>query len=215
MDPSALVKEQIDEGRTALVRLEDAGVEIAVAAWARRTDDGEWLLFVVVPSIERDGGLHAAKQLTKACSSFKTTWVTNAVRLLGPNDFRAQSLVRLRDRAQWGSPHGLAPTSLGHFEISELYIYPERLRPELSDADKQVLSELAARVELPADELAYSPELDALHRDFVARTNLPVAVGDLYRALLNLRKARRAEPVSAPVVAETHAASGTAAAGSI
>jgi hypothetical protein len=225
MDPSAMVKEQIDEGRTTLTRLEDAGVEIAVAAWARRADDGEWLLFVVAPSIERDGGRHAATQLTKACGSFKTTWVTNAVRLLGPNDFRAQSLLRLRDRAPWVSPASLVPASLGDMEINGLYLYPARLRPDLTDADRRLLADLYARLNVSADQLAYSPEMDALHRDFVEQTNVPIAVGDLYRELLNLRKSgapRRGTAPAEPSQSATggapegpHAPSGTAAAGSI
>ena len=68
----------------------------------------------------------------------------------------------------------------------------------LSDEQKGLLAELYKGVGVAVDELPYTTEMDSLHREFIKRTGLGLPIGDLHRALLNLRKAGKLGNSSLP-----------------
>jgi hypothetical protein len=64
-------------------------------------------------------------------------------------------------------------------------------RPSLSKAHEDMLLELYRRTSKTLDDLPYTNEFEDLYTAFVARTGRTMTRHDVWRALTNLRKARR------------------------
>jgi hypothetical protein len=63
--------------------------------------------------------------------------------------------------------------------------------PYLSRAHEEMLIELYGQAAKTLDDLPYTEEFERLHAEFVARSGKAMNHHDLWRALSNLRKARR------------------------
>ena len=61
----------------------------------------------------------------------------------------------------------------------------------LSKANEEFLAELYARAAKTLDDLPYTEEFEALYTAFIARSGQIMTRHDIWRALSNLRKARR------------------------
>jgi hypothetical protein len=61
----------------------------------------------------------------------------------------------------------------------------------LSKANKELLGELYGRTAKTADDLPYTEEFESLYTAFIARSGLIMTRHDVWRALTNLRKARK------------------------
>jgi len=61
----------------------------------------------------------------------------------------------------------------------------------LSRAHEEMLIELYGQTAKTLDDLPYTEDFEQLHAKFVARSGLGLNHHDLWRALSNLRKARR------------------------
>jgi hypothetical protein len=64
-------------------------------------------------------------------------------------------------------------------------------RPSLSKAHEDMLLELYTRTSKTLDELPYTEEFEDLYTAFVARSGRTMTRHDVWRAMTNLRKARR------------------------
>lgn len=208
MDPNAVVSYQIDEGRGLLLRLIDAGIEVAVAAWAQRAEDDQWLFLIALPLIDQRGMFAGIEEVLRVFRLREPVWiVSDDFSLIGASDPRAVELLRVRQRVAGHFAGRFKPTSLAGVPVRELYVYPERLRTDLTDAQKQLLADLYARSPLAVDSLPYTEEMERIHIGFVQQTGMAVSVGELFRALLSLRKqARLATKSQTPAPAEANAA---------
>ena len=192
MDPNAVVSYQIDEGRGLLLRLIDAGIDVAVAAWAQRAEDDQWLFIIALPLIDQRGLFTGIEEVLRVFRMREAVWiVSDDFSLIGASDPRAVELLRVRQRVAGHFAGRFRPSSLTGLSIRELYVYPERLRAELSDGQKKLLADLYARSPLAVDALPYTEEMERIHLDFVQQTGVAVSVGELFRALLSLRKQAR------------------------
>jgi hypothetical protein len=61
----------------------------------------------------------------------------------------------------------------------------------LSKANRDILIDLYGRTDKTADDLPYSESFEQLYTAFIARSGLIMTRHDVWRALTNLRKARR------------------------
>lgn len=61
----------------------------------------------------------------------------------------------------------------------------------LSNAHKEIVTELYARTTSTVDDLPYTDELDRLHSEFEYRSGRSISKHDFWRALSNARKANR------------------------
>jgi hypothetical protein len=61
----------------------------------------------------------------------------------------------------------------------------------LSRAHEEILIEMYRQTAKTLDDLPYTEQFDQLRAEFVSRTGRQLTHHDLWRALLNLRKARR------------------------
>ena len=208
MDPNAVVSYQIEEGRGLLLRLAEAGVEVAVAGWAQRAEDDQWLFIIAMPLIDRQGFAAGLGAVMPVFRSREPVWlVSDDLSLIGATHARAVELLRVRQRVAGHFAGRFKPTSLAGVPVRELYVYPERLRTDLTDAQKQLLADLYARSPLAVDSLPYTEEMERIHIGFVQQTGIAVSVGELFRALLSLRKqARLATKSQTPAPAEANAA---------
>jgi len=64
-------------------------------------------------------------------------------------------------------------------------------RPRLSKAHEDTLLELYTRTSKTLDDLPYTEEFEDLYTAFIARSGRTMTRHDVWRALSNLRKARR------------------------
>jgi hypothetical protein len=64
-------------------------------------------------------------------------------------------------------------------------------RPSLSKAHEDILLELYTRTSKTLDDLPYTDEFEDLVTAFVARSGRTMTRHDMWRALANLRKAKR------------------------
>jgi hypothetical protein len=189
MDTNTVVSHLFAEGRELLTRLSEGGFAIAVAGWVQRADDDRWVLFVATPRVVEGGPLAAYEEFLDALSAGPHEWLAaNDIHLIRPDHPRAAELLRTRE-ANGGKPRGrYLPMSLDGLPIKDAYVYPAVLKVELGESEKQVLLDLYAQCPLSADALPYTEEMEQLHNAFVQQTGLAISVGDLFRALINLRK---------------------------
>jgi hypothetical protein len=61
----------------------------------------------------------------------------------------------------------------------------------LSTANEEILSELYARTPKTLDDLPYTEDFETLYTAFIARSGKIMTRHDVWRALTNLRKARK------------------------
>jgi len=64
-------------------------------------------------------------------------------------------------------------------------------RPSLSKAHEDMLLELYTRTSKTLDDLPYTEEFEDLYTSFVARSGRTMTRHDVWRAMTNLRKAKR------------------------
>ena len=128
-------------------------------------------------------------------------WIVSSdLLLVGATDPRAVELLRVRE-FESGPGRTVVrykPTSLGGLAVRQVYVYPERLCAELSDAQKNLLADLYARTPLPVEALPYTDEMDRIHLHFVRQSGVAVSAGVLYQSLLAMRKQSRLVVKSQP-----------------
>ncbi|MDY3561553.1 hypothetical protein R5W23_002831 [Gemmata sp. JC673] len=201
MDPDALVSYQLDEGSRLLLRLTEAGIEVTVAAWVQRAEDGRWLLLIALPIIDRQGFAAGITEVLSVLREREQTGITSDdLVAFGTKDPRATELLRTREQVSGRLFGRFQSTSLAGLPVREVYVYPERLETKLSESQQQLLIDLYAHSPLTLDALPYTEEMERMHRQFVQQTGTAVPIGDLFKALGNLRKRSRLPRKSPPQV---------------
>lgn len=211
MDSDALVNYQIEEGRKLLLRLAEANTEVTVAAWAQRAEDNRWVLIIALPLVDQRGFATGITEVLRVFRQREQVWIaSDDLSVIGATHPTATVLLKVREHLPGRFLFGrFKPTSLSGVPVREVYVYPERLETKLSDAQQQLLADLYARSPLTVDDLPYTDEMERIHHDFVQQAGVAVPIGDLFKALLNLRKRSRLVPASHPVPTDVAANSPT------
>ena len=135
MDPTTLVKEQIDFGAQFVERLPKEGVETLAAFWIKLSEDGRWYFYVVSPLKEEDPG-HAGGRLVRLMRQMpRPLWIDPfGVKLLGPSDPLAKGALELYKRGPQEFPMIYREIRLGNRSIEGGYFYPAPAAPERQSA---------------------------------------------------------------------------------
>lgn len=131
MDPTTLVKEQIDFGAQFVERLPKEGVKCLGAFWIKLAEDGRWYFYVVSPLKEEDPG-HAGGRLVRLMRQMpRPLWIDPFdVKLLGPSEPLAQGALGLYKQGPQEFPMIYRGYSLGNRSIEGAYLYPVPAAPE-------------------------------------------------------------------------------------
>ncbi len=136
MDPNALVNAQLDGGSRLIAALNDAGVEIASAFWAKLTEARDWNLYVASPAVETDkGSLDAYRKLTAILSQHEEFGVDiDDVLIIDVEDGMAVEAAEVvKSKVTNGKSYtGITRFkgyTLGGLEIDGAYIYPPPRAP--------------------------------------------------------------------------------------
>jgi hypothetical protein len=78
MDTITLVENQIEEGQRLLGLLEEEGIPVRAACWAKPIAKDRWILYIATPIWDEKGPLDAYGQLTSALRSFEYGWLTSS-----------------------------------------------------------------------------------------------------------------------------------------
>ncbi len=131
MDTNALVNAQLDGGSRLITALNDAGVEITSAFWAKLTEAPDWNLYVASPAVETDNGsLEAYRKLTSILSQREEIGVDiDDVLIIDVEDAMAVEAAEVvKEKVVNGKPYTgvtrFRGPVFGGLEIDGAYIYP-------------------------------------------------------------------------------------------
>ena len=125
MDPTTLVKEQIDFGALFVERLPKAGLDVMAAFWLKLTENGQWYFYVVSPLKDVDS--RQARGLLRAVFQQmpRPLWIDEfGIRLLGPSDPMARGALELYKQGPQEFPMIYRGNWLGNKSIEGGYLYP-------------------------------------------------------------------------------------------
>ena len=135
MDPTTLVKEQIDFGAQFVERLPKEGFEVMGAFWLKLCENGQWYFYVVSPLREVDSG--RARGLLRAVFQLmpRPLWIDPfAVKLLGPSDPLAKGALELYKRGPQEFPMIYRGIRVGNTSVEGGYFYPVPSVPQTQAA---------------------------------------------------------------------------------
>jgi hypothetical protein len=131
MDPTTLVKEQIDYGAQFVERLPKEGIEVLAAFWVKLAENGRWYFYVVSP-VEEEDPRHAGGRLVRLARQMpRPYWIDPFdVNLLGPSDPLARGALELYKRGPQEFPMIYREGWMGNKSIEGGYFYPAPAAPE-------------------------------------------------------------------------------------
>lgn len=124
MDPTTLVKEQIDYGAQFVERLPQEGFAVLGAFWIKLAEDGRWHFYVVSPAEEEDPA-HAGGRLVRLARQMpRPYWIEpTAVELLGPSEPLAKGALEFYKQGPQEFPMIYRGIWLGNRAIEGGYFY--------------------------------------------------------------------------------------------
>jgi hypothetical protein len=141
MDTGALVETKFEDGKRLIRQLGREQFGVAVAFWAKTTEDSLWQLWIASPAVDSKN-LGEALRIVYAALAKCPDVSPSEITLLTNTDPIAQAAVTLRDRYPSREPKRYHGQRLGTLATEELLIYhlpfPWEVR-ELPDGSWQVL----------------------------------------------------------------------------
>ncbi|MDY3559451.1 hypothetical protein R5W23_000444 [Gemmata sp. JC673] len=129
MDQDALVTERVEAGKRFLAQLSAVGFPIAVAFWARPSDE-QWFLYLASPVVDEKGGHEAYRDLTLHERRFDNVGLDPfEVRLVSPSDTMAVAAAKLIEPKPWQPKPSPFMTRfdgsrLGGIDVEGVLVYP-------------------------------------------------------------------------------------------
>ena len=83
---TTLVKEWIEAGEKLTQALDDAKFEVVASLWFYDPDTDEWRLIIASPLVDREGPLHAYREIQKALGALQQKYVSlSDISAVSPN----------------------------------------------------------------------------------------------------------------------------------
>src|SRR6266849_668788 len=124
MAKELLVEGQID-GQKLINQLVRDGFPVAVAFWAKTSEEGFWHLYIASPSVDAERIGPAYGLLYESMRKIPSPWVEfSRIRLLNPANPIAQEAIAVRDHIPGRSPRRHHGKRLADLAIDEAYLYP-------------------------------------------------------------------------------------------
>ncbi|MGD0896911.1 MAG: hypothetical protein ABR915_03685 [Thermoguttaceae bacterium] len=125
MDTELLVDNRIDDGRGLIAWLVHDGFDVAVAFWAKTSEEGLWFLYLGSTSIEVEK-LGSAYSTVYACLRRLpgASLSLSEIKLVHAQNPIARDAIAVRDRVSTRIPIRYQGKRLGNLPIEEAYIYP-------------------------------------------------------------------------------------------
>ena len=124
MDQSALVEDEIVDGRRFLERFVADGNSVAAAAWIKADEEASWLLHVATELYDREETLVAYRTFDASLSQLDDPVISNSqIRLIGVKDPIARSLAQLAGRHPKRSGFPVRYARLGSMMADQVYVY--------------------------------------------------------------------------------------------
>ncbi|MHB1422187.1 MAG: hypothetical protein ACYC3I_03105 [Gemmataceae bacterium] len=131
MDQTALVEEQIDEGRKLINQLLEDGFDVTAAAWVKPTESNEWLLYIVSKVVEKETLSAAYQALHPALQRLGMPWLLlSSIKLIGTSNPIALDILDIQRHFAARIPTRSRRPRLGEMAVDETYVYPVPVRPE-------------------------------------------------------------------------------------
>jgi hypothetical protein len=192
MDSELLVSPRYIYGLRIVQELSARGLTIPLAAWGW-LDSGFWRLFLVCRNLEDRNGINPFHDLAEVRHEIgESEFSLDTVHFVSEKEQLAVSLDYQRSLHPSMQPLHLGETGFGWYSGREWIIYPPLgglTHTDLSDEHKELLIDLYNQTPLSADDLPYSSEMIWIYQRFLERTQLPLAIRDVYKALKNLSRA--------------------------
>ncbi len=127
MDQVTLVREQIDDGQRLVEELLRQGFPVTAACWVKGSEDSQWYLYLVSPTVDDEGITQAygrvhpvVRQMQKKGCGIDPF----EIKLISPTDSLAEAVANLQRRSSQKSPTRYGGSRLGELSIEGAYIYP-------------------------------------------------------------------------------------------
>ncbi len=119
------------DGRRALVRLTDAGIAVAAAAWLRSPDSGRWELYVITPDA---GPSQFRTTSTRARAALAGAGLppglVGDLRLYHPDEPLGRDLIDVRKSRAGEEPIRGGDGRFGDITFDAAYVYPAHVETE-------------------------------------------------------------------------------------
>ncbi len=162
MGTELLVEDSLDFGQKLIAELFRDGFDVAVALWARASEEGRWFLYIGSRSVgpESIGGAYRA--LSACLSRIPDSEIgISEVKLVPAASPLAREAMAVRDRYYGRAPKPYRGKRLANLGIEEAYIYPPLpAPPPVQGVEMRKLRKDVAQVGRPKD-FALSQEEDA------------------------------------------------------
>ncbi len=125
MDTGTLVSDQIDSGQELIAELNHLNFDIAVASWARLTEEDRWILVIVTRAIDDKGAATAYREVHNALKVLQIPWINSSdVKLVNPSSEIAQDLEYIQNSYPSLQLEPIPQNYLGNLSIDQCIILP-------------------------------------------------------------------------------------------
>ncbi len=125
MDQSALVEEQIDDGRRFVERFAADGNPVQAAFWVQTAEEGNWFLYVASDIVESDGPAAAYRAVRASLQKLGESWVSSSeIKVVSPNNPIAKDVLAITARYPGRLATRFGSKILGSMAVDHTYIYP-------------------------------------------------------------------------------------------
>jgi hypothetical protein len=125
MDQSALVIDQIDDGRRFIERFAADGNPVRAAFWARTAEEGLLFLYVVTDAVDRVGPAATYRAVHDALRKLGEPSVSSSeIKVVSPIDPVAKDVLAIMARHPGRLGTRFGGKTLGATEVEQTYIYP-------------------------------------------------------------------------------------------
>jgi hypothetical protein len=135
MDQTALVDEQIEDGKRLLERLAEAGFAVTAAGWVKESERDRWYLYLVSPLVEEQGIRTAYGRIHPLVRQMPQPFEVGPfdVKAVGPREPMAEAILDLHRRQRGRSPLRYGSFPFAHLNIEGVYLYPLAAAAEHTD----------------------------------------------------------------------------------
>lgn len=125
MDKSALVGDEISDGRRFIERFAADGNSVEAAFWVKTDEDELWFLYVVTDLVDLEGPAAAYRAINESLKNVGECWITSSeIKAIGPRNPTAKDVLAIMARYPGRLPARFGGRTLGSMSVDQLYIYP-------------------------------------------------------------------------------------------